>query len=222
MLAISATLSPNQQGDAIANLHEALTRLDFGEQIPPEERNGQRYGDRTRQVVRQLQDQLNVGTNQPGIVDEATAEAINRRLFGQGIFQIIRGLVRKADGNPAVGNLLFAFDRDNIGGAYLGVANTNADGFYQIYYDPRVYTEQKPGILRIKEIIDLLVQVYDANGATIAESETISRPLREVQIDLNIREQTGERFIVRGTVKLADGSPPSRKVVVQALDKDLR
>lgn len=120
---------------------------------------------------------------------------------GIGVFRLVNGRVTTRDGRAVVGNLLFAFDKENIGGAYLGSANTNADGAYRIFYDPSLYARPGEGVLKVKEIIDLVVHVYDAAGATLAESRTLHDPAREVRVDLRIGNlPAGKLSKVDGTV----------------------
>ena len=212
MQAINFILSFGQQGVDIANLHEALGPLGFGGQVPEDERAEQRYGEGTADAVRQLQQQLGVPTEQFGSVDEPSAEFINQALLEQGVFNLVEGQVSHPDQRPAVGNLLFAFDRDNIGGAYLGSANTNADGFYRMFYDPRRYAVPGEGVLQVKDVIDLVVQVYDEAGATLAESAPLHDAERKVRVDLRIATrakgpQPCNSQVVGGWVQREDGLP---------------
>jgi hypothetical protein len=220
MHAVRWVLSLDQQGEDIADLHAAFDALGLGSQLPEKERVTRRYGQRTAEFVRSLQQSLNVATQQPGTVDEATAAAINSRLFEQGVFRQVEGRVQTPAGAPVVGNLLFAFDKENIGGAFLGSANTNADGAYQIFYDPLLYARAGEGVLKVKEVIDLVVQVYDAGGATLAESQPLHDPDRKVRVDLTIGDMpAGQSFILRGQVVDANG--PINGIQVSVFDRDL-
>ena len=223
MQAIHAFLVPDQRGGDIANLHTVLDRLGLGDAVTQQERAEQRYGEGTVEAVRRMQQQFGVGTRQAGVVDEETAEVINRQLFEMGVFRLVEGRVVKSDDSPVVGNLLFAFDKENIGGAYLGSANTNADGAYRVFYDPSLYARQGEGVLRVKETIDLIVQVYDADGATIAESQPLHDPGRRVEVNLRLGELqppvVRKQFIVRGQVFGANG--PLNGVQVNVFDRDL-
>ena len=96
----------------------------------------------------------------------------------------MQGSVTNRDGRALVGNLLSAFDKENIGGAYLGSDNTNANGAYRIFYDPLLYAQPGEGMLKVKEIIELVVQVYDAAGTTLAEAQPLHDPDRAVRVDL--------------------------------------
>lgn len=201
MQAIHPILSSGQQGADVANLHMALERLEFLGPVTEDERAEQRYGDGTFEAVDRLQRQFGISTRQFGVVDEQTADLINHRLFEMGVFRLVEGRVADRDGSAVAGNLLFAFDKDNIGGAYLGKANTNADGAYRILYDPSLYARPGEGVLKVKDVIDLVVQVYDAAGATLAESQPLHDPGQRVRIDLRLGDQpAGEVFTVDGTV----------------------
>jgi hypothetical protein len=188
MQAIRPILALNQKSPDVANLHAALDRLQFGRPITEPERTEKLYGQGTFEAVRELQRQFGIVTRQFGIVEEQTAESINRRLFEMGVFRLVEGRITNRDGSPVVGNLLFALDKDNISGTPLGQTNTNEDGHYQTYYDPLLYSRPGEGVRRVKEVIDLIVQVYDANGATLAESTPIHDPASEIRVDLKVGE----------------------------------
>ena len=226
MHVITAPISRDEPRDnraaVIANLQKALLLLLRGGAIPgaaarrqffedglQRELHEQLYGDITQQMVRLFQEQfrLRFEVSQPffllvtGEVDAATASVMNRRLFEIGALRSVEGSVKNRDGSPVVGNLLFAFDKDNIGGAFLGSANTNADGAYEIFYDPSLYARAGEGVLKVKETIDLVVQVYDANGVTLAESQPLHDPDRKVRVDLKIGDLlTDKSFTLHGRV----------------------
>ena len=69
-------LKPPMQGPAVDDLQEALTL--FGLTIAGAEKTAQRYGASIRQAVSKFQAEHQLPTS--GGVDQATAEAINRRL----------------------------------------------------------------------------------------------------------------------------------------------
>lgn len=156
--AIHPTLASGQQGTDIANLHVVLDKLEFGGPVTERERANHRFGQGTAEAVRRLQSQFAIPARQPGVVDEQAAQVINQRLFEMGVFRLVRGRVTNRDGSAIAGNLLFAFDQENIGVAYLGSDSTNADGAYQIFYDPSLYARSGAGVLQVKKIIDLVVQ----------------------------------------------------------------
>jgi hypothetical protein len=220
MQVIRPILALNQKSPDVANLHAALDRLQFGRPITEPERTEKLYGQGTFEAVRELQLQFGIVTRQFGIVEEQTAESINRRLFEMGVFRLVEGRVTNRDGSPVVGNLLFALDKDNISGTPLGQTNTNEDGHYQTYYDPLLYSRPGEGVRRVKEVIDLIVQVYDANGATLAESQPLHNSRQWVQIDLEVGDPVAlPGFIVRGQV--VDASGPLNDIEVTVFDRDL-
>jgi hypothetical protein len=128
MQAIHPTLASGQQGTDIANLHVVLDKFGFGCPVTEEERADHCFGEGTAEAVRRLQAQFAIHTAQLGVVEEQTAEVMNRRLWAKGVFRLVEGRVTNRDGNTIAGNLLFAFDQENIGEAYLGSASTNAEG----------------------------------------------------------------------------------------------
>jgi hypothetical protein len=220
MQAIHPILALNQQGADIADLHAALDKLDFGGPITPQERVENRFGEGTAESVRRLQGQFGVPAERPGEVDQQTADLINERLFDLQVFRLVEGRVTNRDGSAVVGNLLFAFDRENIGGAYLGSANTNTDGAYRIFYDPSLYARPGEGVLKVKDVIDLVVQVYDAAGATLAESQPLHDPGQRVRVDLRLGDVPARKpLIVRGQV--VDASGPLNDIQVSVFDRDL-
>ena len=180
----------------------------FEEGLQKEQRD-QAYNQITEKFVRMFQEQYKQRLElfQPfflivsGNVDAATAAMMNRRLFEMDALRSVEGRVTNRDGSPVVGNLLFAFDTDNIGGAFLGSANTNADGAYQIFYDPLLYAQAGEGVVKVKGVIDLIVQVNDVGGATLAESQPLHDPGHQALVDLRLGDlPEGKPFTVNGTV----------------------
>ncbi|HVG22227.1 MAG TPA: neuraminidase-like domain-containing protein [Blastocatellia bacterium] len=245
MQAITAPISRDEPRDnraaIIVNLQKALLLLLRGGAIPggrerqqffeeglEREQREQVYGDITQKLVTMFQEQFRQRFEviQPffllvtGNVDDATAAVMNQLLVEMDALRSVEGRVTNQDGNPVVGNLLFAFDKENIGGAFLGAANSNADGHYQISYDPSFYAQAGEGVLKIKEIIDLIVQVYDADGATLAESIPLHNPGRKVRVNLRVGDMpAGQSFTLRGQVFDAKG--PINGIQVSVFDRDL-
>jgi len=244
MQPITAPISRDEPRDnraaVIANLQQALLLLLRGGAIPKaierqpffedglqRELREQIYGDITQQLIGMFQAQFPKHEFLPtaflivtGNVDAATAAMMNARLVEMKALHLVMGNVANRDGSPAVGNLLFAFDKENIGGAFLGSANTNTDGAYIIFYDPSLYARAGEGVLNVKEIIDLIVQVYDAAGATLAESPPLHNPAQQVRVDLKIGDTpASQSFILRGQV--VDVSGPVNGVQVSIFDRDL-
>ena len=213
-------LSQPHQNDSVADLHIALGRLGLIEPVTQEELAEMRYAEGTAEAIRRVQAQFGIEVRIPGEVDEPTAEAINRALMEQGVFRFIEGRVVDEDDSPVAGKRIFAFDRDNIGGAFLAETITNADGAYRSYYDPLMYSRPGRGVLVIKEIIDLIVQVYDETGATLAESDPLRDPAIRVNVDLRVIGRSAEdSFVVRGQIVGTSG--PQNRIEVTAFDRDL-
>lgn len=245
MQVITAPISRDEPRDnraaILANLQTALLLLLRGGAIPgggerqqffedglQREQREHLYADITQKLVTLFQEQFRQRPElvQPfflivtGNVDAATAEVMNRRLFEIHALRSAEGSVKNRDGSPVVGNLLFAFDKENIGGAFLGSANTNADGAYHIFYDPLLYARAGDGVLKVKDVIDLIIQVYDAGGATLAESQPLHDPAPKVRVDLTIGDTLEKQpFILRGQVVNASG--PINGIQVSAFDRDL-
>lgn len=230
----------------LANLQNALLLLLRGGKIPTavprqqffedglqRELREQLYDDITEKLISMFQEQFrrppeieiplppgSVIVTVTGRVDVPTATVLNAVLAELGSLRLVQGKVTNSAGTPVVGNLLFAFDKDNIGGALLGQTNSNADGSYLIFYDPSLYSRPGEGVLKIKEIIDLVVQVFDAAGATIAESRALHDPARNVNVDLKIGDRPERNeFILRG--KVIDVNGPVNGVEISVIDRDL-
>jgi peptidoglycan hydrolase-like protein with peptidoglycan-binding domain len=87
MTSITAPIGLDDRGNAVANLHEALRRLDLtgvlGEPQGAQEVRDRIYGPMTREAVARFQAQFNVtvsSEDERGIVTEATAAMFNRVL----------------------------------------------------------------------------------------------------------------------------------------------
>jgi len=222
MQAIHPIIVQNEQGVAVTNLHEVLDKVRFGERITARERAEQRFGEGTVEAVRLLQAEFGIHTERPGEIDQLTAESINQLLLERGIFRLVWGQITNQDGSLVAENSVHvrAFDKENLDGAYLGSANTNADGIYQIFYDPLLYARPGKEVLKIKEVIHLVVQVYDANGETLAESQPLHDPEQKVRVDLRVGDvQILNTYIVRGQVMNAKG--PLNGIQVNVFDRDL-
>ena len=106
---VISPLRPQMKKAAVADLHEALTRLGFS--IDAGERSSRRFGSSTRAAVSVFQ--RKGGQSATGIVDDSTATAINgalengipggTALVDQGASRQVTGLVSHADGTPLRG-----------------------------------------------------------------------------------------------------------------------
>jgi peptidoglycan hydrolase-like protein with peptidoglycan-binding domain len=76
MKAVGRVLSSGMQGDDVRELQDQLERLDFF--IPPAERNNGRFGPVTKKAVMNVQRRFFFEKRVTGIVDQATANVINR------------------------------------------------------------------------------------------------------------------------------------------------
>src|SRR5215210_1786110 len=98
-------LSLNMRGPDVDLLLRELRALRFD--IPLDEAS---FGKATRKAVVALQEQE--GLDPTGIVDQATADAINRLVHRSSEELVVRGQVRHQDGRSPVNATVRAFDRD--------------------------------------------------------------------------------------------------------------
>jgi hypothetical protein len=171
-------IGPNSDREAVANLHEALFFLiDCGRfQLPDEvrdelriDRNHAAYRDATARTMIIFREQF--GLEGGEVVDEATAEVLNRMLeelsafttSGQSVGRLclIGGRVRAQDGTPFAGRLVRAFHEEERGVIRLGEDTTDAEGRYTIRY------EWLPEMNGAK----VRVSALDDTGRTIANSD---------------------------------------------------
>ena len=230
-------IGPNSDSDAVANLQEALLFLFERERLHLSvnerddllrDRDERVYHGATGRAVIVFREQFGLEAGE--IVDGQTAEALNRELVELGALHLIEGMLRQSDGSPADGTLIFAFDPEFIGGAQLGEATTNADGYFRIVYDPTLYTRLGPGVDHTKDTLDLVVFAYDATGATIASSDRFPNPLNTLSVDLVVGElhftpvppeppPPRTEWLIRGQVVDANG--PLNDIQVSVFDRDL-
>jgi peptidoglycan hydrolase-like protein with peptidoglycan-binding domain len=165
---ITFPLKQRMQGAAVADLQDALqllldrsvllrddeaARRDISATLRTE-RAGQTYGDATRKLVSVFQAAHRLRPN--GVVDEATAAALNAELRELGVldetppplpptppdeeeplpeFQhLVRGVVRYEKGLPIPGVKVEAFDIHLRRKDHLGDFITDADGLFEIFY----------------------------------------------------------------------------------------
>ncbi|MCP9463226.1 MAG: neuraminidase-like domain-containing protein [Nitrospira sp.] len=202
---ITFPLEPQMRGQKVANLQDALKFLlergAMKAMEPPNrptaaelralaealraERASKVFGDATRQLVFIFQIQNRLGDHRHGVVDEATAELLNRlieELTGEERRPefVVRGTVRDADGHPVMGVLIRAFDRDMRREQPLGEAQTNRNGAYSIEYSERQFLNQERGTA------DLVVKAFDADGSVLASSAVLFNAPAKAEIDLTI------------------------------------
>jgi len=208
---IVVTIRVGEIGSHVADLQDALQLLirrgDLREseqgpageefeqlvQMLSEERSRLEYGEATRACVRLVQLQLG-GVEEPsGIVDETTADLLNRFLAGPPTLQAdvelltVSGQVTDTSGVPASGLVARAYDRDLRRCEPLGrEALTGEDGSYLITYsrDEFVRADQKSNA-------DLVVRVYppgveQISETMLAESDTLFNAPAVAEVNLQV------------------------------------
>lgn len=178
-------LSIGLMGDDVKLLHSELRQLGFV--IADEEVTAGSFGEGTRKVVLTLQQQQ--GLQPSGIVDEAAAAAINAavdKLVPQSF--VVRGTVRRQDGQGAAGLVVRAFDRDLRSEELLGEATTNDKGGYEISYQPEQFQRAE------KDQADIVVAVYRTDGTEWVRSQTVFNAKPVETIDLFVAEGTVPRL----------------------------
>jgi hypothetical protein len=172
-------LRPDDQGPAVANLHDALEAL--GSPVAAAERDQFRLGRATQQVLQAFQKREGLDTT--GEVDAATATRLNQLLDEAGQLSYrVSGRVLNARQRPQPGQRVAAYDVDLRGaGRYqtaqtegdlkqldglelLGEARTDADGAYQIGFSYRQYGQAERGRA------DVVAFVFDADGRVLGAS----------------------------------------------------
>ncbi|HYJ63149.1 MAG TPA: hypothetical protein VEV62_05360, partial [Parafilimonas sp.] len=96
----------------------------------------------------------------------------------------ISGNVRNQYQQLMTGVLVRAFDKDIRNEQTLGEAKTNEQGFYQIYYSPEnfAYTD--------KQAADVLLRLYDANGALLKQTDVYYNAPIQLTIDISFATQS--------------------------------
>lgn len=130
----AAVLSLGTQGDDVARVQDALAKL--GRTLPPDEAARRVLGAGTSAVIKALQQEF--GLLATGAVDASTLALINSKLGQLATApRVIRGKVLDADGNPAKGLTVSAFNHGPDGEALAGKpVNTALDGSYALAYTP--------------------------------------------------------------------------------------
>jgi len=242
-------LQPGIEGAALDDLQIALELfLDQGKILPNEpnrrhewapileqERAQHHYGVLTSSLVSIFQSEQNLQNS--GNVDVTTANRMNALLIEMGVLDdhnvemhIVEGMLRFPDESPSRQTQVYAFDLDFVHGAMLGQAVTNTDGYYQILYDPTLYTRLGPGVDHTKDFLELVVSAYDDANRMLASSDPIPDPLSPLTVDLIIGElrftpdipespPPGADWVVRGQVVNAGG--PINGIQVSVFDRDL-
>jgi peptidoglycan hydrolase-like protein with peptidoglycan-binding domain len=161
-------LEPNLRGDDVKLLQSELRQLKLKTQIVDPEGF---FGSTTFLAVQEFQ-KLH-GLEVTGIVDQQTALLINAEVdeIGTEVF-IVRGEVRRSDGDPMRGAIVRALRKGLRKDDLLGQATTATAGDYNIEYRPA----ERP--------ISIVVQASDTAGNVIATSDVIckARPVEIVNL----------------------------------------
>jgi peptidoglycan hydrolase-like protein with peptidoglycan-binding domain len=145
-------LSFGLHSDDVVRVQQAIQAL--GRDIPIDETDRRLFGPGTAAVLKALQ--TDFGVPATGVVDAATVTAINAALakLATGA-RTIRGWVSDADGNPAKGLSVQLYLEDSTGEKVIGKSALDADGGYQISYQPPENSAR----------IDLRIEVRDQSTA---------------------------------------------------------
>ena len=92
----------------------------------------------------------------------------------------VKGTVRLADGSPAAGVKVSAFDRDLRVEQLLGQSQTNRDGSYRIQYSADAFTKAEGGSA------DLVVKAFASDGSLLAASPVLFNAPPSAEVDLTI------------------------------------
>ncbi len=165
-------LTVDLQGRDVALLQRELR--DLGLTIPDDELGRQFFGEATVRAVSDFQRGHQLKPT--GVVDEATAAAINAAL--RDLPRVVRGRVRRADGSVLAGASVRAFDKDLRSEEPLGEAPTDAQGRYQISYNAAQFQRAE------KASADLRVSASMRSGRELASSPTMFNAPAVATVDL--------------------------------------
>ena len=127
---------------------------------------------------------------------------------------IVRGTVSYPDKSPAIGLTVTAFDKDVGGENLLGNATVDAKGNYHITYSAAQFRRSS----NESRGADVFVRIHDVNNVLRFQSKTVVNAPADLLLNVQLPAKT---FVVRGQVRLADGTPLAG-ALVRAYDKDLR
>jgi hypothetical protein len=209
-------IGPESNSDAVANLQDALLfllvkgRIDLTDEIRDalrRERGERAYDGGTMRAVIAFREQLGL---EPGeIVDEPTAEALNRLLEDVGAFEqpgqaierprLISGRVARDDGQPFAAGRVRAFHEDERGAIRLGEDTTDAEGRYTIRYDPL------PGV----SVVNTSVSALDESGRTVASSDVMRNagPVQVIDLVVPVVQPSATARRVEGRIVFDHGAP---------------
>ena len=99
---------------------------------------------------------------------------------GTNQFYDVKGTIRLADGSPAAGVKVSAFDRDLRTEQLLGQSTTGRDGSYRIQYSGDAFATAETGS------VDLVIKAFATDGALLAASPVLFNAPPSAEIDLTI------------------------------------
>ncbi|MDP3331768.1 MAG: neuraminidase-like domain-containing protein, partial [Methylococcaceae bacterium] len=203
MKPITAPLNQAQQGEAVANLQQALRAL--GLEIAPDEFRDTFFGETTVNAVLRFQHSQHIDGR--GNVDDDTAVALNRNLRERHLLAPefhVSGHVVDVVGAPISEQTVVVFDVDlrgirlidkiqhfeellqSQGFQLLGRTRTDADGFYSIGFDREQF------IFSDKSHADLLAFVVDdgllVERSRLASKRDYSNATDVVDLDIGLRD----------------------------------
>ncbi|WP_271577004.1 neuraminidase-like domain-containing protein [Bradyrhizobium sp. CCBAU 11361] len=189
---------------AVVRLHRFLLAT-LQQSVPSAESQQQLYGSGTAELVAKLQEEIGIRPAQRGVLDAATADAVNLFLFSKRTFNRIKGRVTDQFGRPVPFVVVRVTDKDNLGGSICAETVTDRTGAYEAYYDPSWY-QNGEGILVPKDAVEPVVTAHERNGRQIGRSAAQSTE-RDIVVDFVAGAalpgevvEPAETFVVRGTV----------------------
>jgi hypothetical protein len=201
----------------VADLHQALTLI--GLQIDNVETDNQRFGKSTLKGVSRFQEEHQLPVT--GVVDEVTAQALNgllaeRGMLDEELIYLVRGVVHRADGKPAMSLKVQAFDRDVSGEQLLGSTVTDQEGAYRINFSAGQFkrTDAERGGPEI------FIRVSGMAGEPLGQSKIVNDAPPELNLDLALPAVLIKKFAVRGNVAASDGQSIDN-IIVKAFDRNV-
>jgi Tc toxin complex TcA C-terminal TcB-binding domain/Neuraminidase-like domain/Salmonella virulence plasmid 28.1kDa A protein len=180
------------------------------------EQLGQVLGNATRKLLSIFQEKRRIKVS--GILDELTADALNRllaELLGVSKDErgfVVKGKVSFADGFAAASVPVVAVDLDLRSEEILGRATTNRDGEYEIRYSLGQFRKLDKGNA------DLRVRALRADGTELAASSILFNAPAESVIDLTIGAGEGAPSLFE---RIAAALQPALGVIaVRELEED--
>lgn len=168
-------------GDDVAVLHRELRAADHD--VPEDEVADGRFGEGTARAVLRFQDR--VGLAPTGVVDDATALAVNRAV-GHDLL-LVRGTVTTAGGAPVDRYTVRAVDRSQGGEPLLlGEARPGRDGRYRVYY------ERARVLGAGRDRAEVVVDVEGEDGRQVASVGSVTHDEPVLTVDVVV-EDDGRR-----------------------------